>query len=158
MPFRHALREKKTYALVVEDEIDQRMLLMLVLQREGLHVVGAANGLEATKLIIDPAMYEEGTLPGIIFLDWEMPTMNGQEFLAAVSMMNETVRRIPIVLTTGRKIPNLPTNVELLKKPYTLEQLMECVRRHMDVLDIPGATPSQPPMRVFKKREEEVED
>lgn len=150
MPFRLELKERRTYALVVEDEVDMRMMLMLVLQREGLHVAGAANGLEAMKLLIDPAMHADATLPGIIFLDWEMPMMNGKEFLAAMSMMGPEVRQIPVVLTTAHKV-DAPPNVELLRKPYTLDQLMQVINNHLSVEHVP-ATPSQTVIRVTKKQ------
>lgn len=88
--------------LVDDDEDDQSIFLTIVEKvRPALHCATAWNGVDALNVlnISDP-------LPEIIFLDLNMPLMNGHQFLTEISK-NLKFRDIPIVvLSTSAHLPN----------------------------------------------------
>lgn len=80
-------------ALVVDDSISQRLLLAHMLSEIGLDVVSASDGNEA---IVE----FDKEMPDIIFLDIEMPNMNGVEAARIIrKKLGDTY--IPIVFVTG---------------------------------------------------------
>ena len=104
--------------LVVDDDADSReaILELLLMELPTLEIWMAPNGIEALRVL-------ESQLPDIILLDWEMPEMNGIEFLAKM-LKNERWKRIPVLMYTGAM--TLPENlkeamelgaVDFLRKP-----------------------------------------
>lgn len=69
--------EKKCNVLVVEDDFIMRSLALIILSELGYcdKIVTSSNGFEALESI------EINGLPDYIFLDLEMPEMNGYSFL-----------------------------------------------------------------------------
>jgi len=66
-------------AMVVDDSRAMRMILRRSLERFGFEVAQAGNGKEALEQI------QGGSQPVSLFLvDWNMPEMNGLEFVTAV--------------------------------------------------------------------------
>ena len=83
--------EKKI--LVVEDNEMNRVLLRDVLQYHGYDIIEAANGEEAIK--------EAGAhLPDLIFMDIQMPVMNGYEAIKALKS-NDKTKNIKIAALTS---------------------------------------------------------
>ena len=70
-------------ALVVDDSITMRRVTQRLLERNGLRVLTAKDGLEALDLLQDHQ-------PKIILLDVEMPRMDGYEFAGRVRANPET--------------------------------------------------------------------
>ncbi|HSF09901.1 MAG TPA: response regulator, partial [Nitrospirales bacterium] len=64
--------------LVVDDSVDCRMILRMALEREGYRCIEAANGIAALKL------FQEKPIDFII-TDFQMPHMDGCEFLEVIS-------------------------------------------------------------------------
>src|SRR5579885_1314273 len=98
------------YILVVEDDIDSRSTLMFCLQEADFKVVGAAHGLEALRVLVDAERRKH--LPSLLFLDINMPVMNGWELLGFMRMCSELCH-IPVCLTTAEPIPSNDTYVVL---------------------------------------------
>jgi two-component system chemotaxis response regulator CheY len=81
-------------ALIVDDSLESRMLLGKILIKEySAVIVEAADGKEA----LDKISIEK---PDIIFLDYEMPTMNGRDALIAIRS-NRRTRNIPVVIVSS---------------------------------------------------------
>ena len=80
-------------ALVVEDDPVNQDLLRSALEREGLKVVVASNGLEGLQRMAE-------VQPSIIFLDVLMPVMNGFQFIEELQK-REDWRQIPVVTLSG---------------------------------------------------------
>lgn len=116
--------------LVVDDHPVTREPLARLLQFEGFRTACAANGVEALAAV-------GRSKPDLILLDVMMPRMNGVEFL-------DRLRRdaggasIPVIGLTGAFDPNQLARLRelgvadvLTKARFTVEQLLECVRRHV---------------------------
>lgn len=81
--------------LVVEDNVDNRRILVYRLKRIGdFEILEASNGLEALALV-------ESSCPDLIFMDLKMPVMDGWEATRRIRTM-ELGRRIPIIALTAQ--------------------------------------------------------
>jgi two-component system chemotaxis response regulator CheY len=71
--------------MVIDDSRAMRLILKRIVAQVGFDVVEAANGREAMDYL--NAILESGDtarLPGLALVDWNMPEMNGLEFVSAV--------------------------------------------------------------------------
>jgi CheY-like chemotaxis protein len=111
-------------ALVIDDEEDTRYLLAELITTAGYSVRTAANGQEALDLL-------RHIRPHVIFVDLQMPVMNGAEFRQA-QRRDRALLEIPTVVLTGTNDePLLDLAIEeTLVKPARVKQLLEIVRRH----------------------------
>jgi two-component system, chemotaxis family, chemotaxis protein CheY len=111
--------------LVVEDDLQLRQAIELVLQDEGFSVATAADGEEG----VARARAER---PALVLLDWGLPILNGAAVAAAI---NETYGDVPIVLITadGRSVEKARQvgAREYLNKPFELDDLVDAVRRSL---------------------------
>ena len=79
--------------LIVDDEVQNRKLLEVLLQPEGYRTLTAANGEEALRLIADHS-------PDLILLDIMMPGIDGYE-LAVILKADAETSHIPIIMVTA---------------------------------------------------------
>ena len=123
-----APREKadaRPTALVVDDSITVRRVTQRLLERNGLRVLTARDGLDAIAVLAEH-------LPDIILLDIEMPRMDGYEVAAQVRNDPRT-RDIPIIMITSRvgekhRARAIELGVsDYLGKPYQEAQLLEAI-------------------------------
>lgn len=70
------------HALVIDDSRAMRMILSRTLTGLGFEVAQAGDGREALDVIATGA--DTGQLPSVCLVDWNMPVMNGLEFVTAV--------------------------------------------------------------------------
>ncbi|UQX89583.1 response regulator [Jatrophihabitans telluris] len=68
--------------MVVDDSRAMRMILKRILTTEGFSVSEAGNGREALDVL--ETLGAEDTTPELALVDWNMPEMNGLEFIKAV--------------------------------------------------------------------------
>lgn len=128
--------EKKTArALLVDDDEASNFIHKLLLNRSGVvnQIDTALNGQEAITLLSDCLEHwDEGHCwPDYIFLDLNMPIMNGWEFLNKVNGFLGKVDHFPkIFLLTSSINPDdeiraqtIPSVTQFLKKPLTLDVL-----------------------------------
>jgi CheY-like chemotaxis protein len=80
--------------LVVDDQPDNRELLMRRLEREGFRVVGAESGRQALDHV-------KGAPVSLILLDVMMPGMSGIEVLQAVRETH-TASALPVIMVTAK--------------------------------------------------------
>ena len=123
-----APREKvdaRPTALVVDDSITVRRVTQRLLERNGLRVLTARDGLDAIAVLAEH-------LPDIILLDIEMPRMDGYEVAAQVRNDPRT-KDIPIIMITSRvgekhRARAIELGVsDYLGKPYQEAQLLEAI-------------------------------
>lgn len=77
-PVREEERERYVRALVIDDSKAVRRILGEILQELGFEVWEAANGREALRLL------KEVEAADLALVDWNMPEMDGIEFVRAV--------------------------------------------------------------------------
>jgi CheY-like chemotaxis protein len=106
--------------LVVDDDADTRSAIGEVLAAEGFTMAFASNGREALDAL------ENGPLPDLILLDWRMPVMDGEEFLARFDTQAERVA-IPLIIFTALRLHGPTGHRRTIRKPIDLEELVSTV-------------------------------
>ena len=112
--------------LIVDDEIQNRKLLEILLRPEGYRTLTAANGEEALAMIAENP-------PDLILLDIMMPGIDGYE-VAAILKAGPSTANIPIIMVTaladrGARIAGLSAGAEeFLTKPVDRTELWLRVR------------------------------
>jgi chemosensory pili system protein ChpA (sensor histidine kinase/response regulator) len=117
--------DRRTFALVVDDSITVRRVTQRLLERNGMRVMTAKDGVDALAIL-------EEHVPDVILLDIEMPRMDGYEVAAHVRG-NERLKDVPIVMITSRvgekhraRAIELGVN-DYLGKPYQENQLLDAI-------------------------------
>jgi CheY-like chemotaxis protein len=88
-------REKSPLTiLVIEDHVDQRELLAVVLQREGYRVITAENGVEALEKLAHANAQ-------IVLSDIMMPRLDGFELIRQIRS-DSALKNIYLILITAR--------------------------------------------------------
>jgi two-component system phosphate regulon response regulator PhoB len=112
--------------LIVEDELVTQRLIAAGLERAGYRVLRAANVEEAEVAI-------RGELPGLMLLDWVLPTASGVTFLRELRTDRRT-RQMPIIMLTGRseetdKVTGLEAGADdYLTKPFSHRELLARIK------------------------------
>jgi two-component system, chemotaxis family, chemotaxis protein CheY len=118
-------------ALVVEDSTTIRMILRKFLGKLGFDVVEAGNGREGLDRL------REMTQTDVVLVDWNMPEMNGIDFVRAVRA-DHGYDVLPLVMvTTNSELENVAEALsaganEYVMKPFTLDM----IREKMELLGI----------------------
>lgn len=81
-------------ALIVDDELSNRIILKSFLKKIGYSVTQAENGAQALELFCDDQ-------PDMVFMDVMMPVMDGHEAVRRIREI-ETTKFVPIIFLTAR--------------------------------------------------------
>jgi chemosensory pili system protein ChpA (sensor histidine kinase/response regulator) len=117
--------DRRTFALVVDDSITVRRVTQRLLERNGMRVLTARDGMDAVALLAEH-------VPDIILLDIEMPRMDGYEVAAHVRS-DPRLHDIPIIMITSRvgdkhRARAIELGVDdYLGKPYQESQLIDAI-------------------------------
>jgi CheY-like chemotaxis protein len=110
--------------LVIDDDLDIRDALAMVLAAEGHEVQTASDGVKALDQL------RGGARPSLILLDMMMPCLDGAGFMKAVQGDPQTAD-IPVVILTGhpaaRKEAAELGAAGFLAKPVELNELLSTV-------------------------------
>jgi len=118
-------RDERIFAMVVDDSITVRRVTQRLLERNGMRVITANDGLEALSLL-------QEHVPDVILLDIEMPRMDGYEVAAHVRN-DPRLADVPIIMVTSRvgekhRARAIELGVDdYLGKPYQESQLLDSV-------------------------------
>src|SRR6266700_1774846 len=83
--------------MVIDDSPTIRKIVETCLRREGFHVIGFADGVEALKWLVSP----QGCPPDLLLLDINLPKMDGYE-VARHLKAKPQYKSIPIIMLTRR--------------------------------------------------------
>ncbi|WXA98867.1 response regulator [Pendulispora brunnea] len=112
--------------LVVDDDVDIRETISMILEDEGYTVACASNGREALDYL------REHRAPNLILLDLMMPVMDGVEFCNR-QRQDPRLANIPVVIVTASgqaKEQSAALNAKaFIYKPLALDTLLEKVEQ-----------------------------
>ena len=110
--------------LIVDDLRTNRMIIGIILKNEGHVVYESTNGLDAldclSKNIID-----------LVFMDIEMPIMNGIETTVFIRGMENAISEIPIIAITSHSPEEFDKNFKKygfnahMTRPFTREKVIQ---------------------------------
>lgn len=121
-------------ALVIDDSAVIRTVLTRILTGLGFEVVTAGHGKEALERLSEGARFD------IALVDWNMPEMNGYEFIKSVRASVDW-RDLPLMMvTTETEMEQVVRALaaganEYLMKPFTAEMVQE----KLQILGIGGS-------------------
>lgn len=118
--------------LIVEDDVDIRNHVSQALELEDYETVVVGNGQEALDYLLG---ITEEKYPSCILLDLMMPIMDGRTFMQVIhEKYQSTLGKISIIVATAKGGPtnpgDLPYAMEMVKKPFELEELYRVVNEH----------------------------
>lgn len=96
------VRHQPMGVLLIDDDADCRMLIRDAIgeRSESYTIYEACNGVEALELLNRRGGEDQEPLPGLIFMDVEMPILDGLETLRRIKS-DPRLRQIPVVMMTG---------------------------------------------------------
>ena len=111
-------------ALVLDDSRAMRMILRRILVDCGFDVVEAGDGAEGL------AVVDRGPVPDIALIDWNMPVMDGLQFVTSVRARPELRQMTLMMVTTesehGQIVRALAAGAhEYVIKPFTADAIMD---------------------------------
>jgi CheY-like chemotaxis protein len=109
--------------LVVEDELNVRLLISFILEQMGWNVVEAQSGVDALDVLGSDEAFD------LVITDILMPYVNGIEL---IEILKREYPHIPILVTSA----HAPESIEALEKgadrslpkPFSKQQLVDSVR------------------------------
>lgn len=115
--------------MVIDDSQTIRKTAESILTKEGYTVVAASDGYEALGKIVDHQ-------PDLIFIDIMMPRLDGYQVCALIKG-NAKFRATPAIMLSSkdgvfdRARGRIVGSDEYLTKPFTKEELIGAVRKHL---------------------------
>ena len=112
------------HALIIDDSSATRMILREILSSHGFDIVEAENGKQALEQLAD---HDDITLA---LVDWNMPEMNGYEFLIEARKDSKFDGVLMMMVTTETDMSKVSQALEAganeyVMKPFTKEILGE---------------------------------
>ena len=113
------------YALVIDDSRAMRRIVGKIVSRLGFEVLEAENGVEGlTQLEANSSEIE------VVLVDWNMPVMNGLDFVKQVRANQEFEKHKLVMVTTETEPTQMARALmagvdEFVMKPFTEEILVE---------------------------------
>lgn len=114
--------------LIVEDDIYILESLEAIFEMEHYPVLKASNGQEALDLL--KAIKNPSDYPGVIYVDYMMPVMNGQKFVNETQSEanNFPFKDIPVVILSAGLSQMVGKITGRVDKPATIEELLSFAR------------------------------
>lgn len=111
-------------ALVVDDSRAMRMILSRIMRKQGYDVIEAGDGQEALDLL------NGGARPEVALVDWNMPNVDGLQFVTQVRKVREYRSMTLMMVTTeseyGQIVRALAAGAhEYVIKPFTDDAIVE---------------------------------
>jgi len=113
--------------LIVDDETNLRRTLAEILRTRGYATLEAGDGAEAIELLRE-------AVPGLIFTDWKMPGIGGEEVLRYVRS-NQCLESVPVIVITAFGSSHSAIEAvrlgayDFVTKPFDLEEIALTAKR-----------------------------
>jgi two-component system chemotaxis response regulator CheY len=114
-------------AMVVDDSRPIRRIEGAILRELGFEIIEAGNGRQALERL------QDGELPIVILVDWNMPEMNGLDFIRAVRSEARFKDIVMLMVTTEIETSQMLRALnagahDYLMKPFQPEGLVDKLR------------------------------
>ena len=111
-------------ALIIDDSRTMRMIIGRIIRELGFEITEAGDGLEALKRL------EEGCMPDLLLVDWNMPEMDGYEFVKALRENPAYDTAKVVMVTTESELGQISKALdaganEYVMKPFTADVIRE---------------------------------
>ncbi len=119
-------------ALIIDDSRGMRSILRRMLQQLGFNTEEAANGREGLDRL------QQNGAPELVLVDWNLPVMNGLEFIRA-ARADRAYDAVPLLMvTTETELSQITLAIEsganeYMMKPFT----QEILRDKLELLGLP---------------------
>jgi len=117
--------------LIVDDIFSNRLLLSSTLEGMGIKSESVGDGQKAIKLL-------ENEEFGMVFLDIEMPVMNGIETVRHIRKeMPYLTDKLPVIALTAHNPTEYGDDIntagfsEIVSKPYSVEKLSKLIKKYL---------------------------
>jgi CheY-like chemotaxis protein/PAS domain-containing protein len=130
------LEMRRKHVLLVDNNPSARLILSKMLHTMGLEVQEAESGLRALKLVQEAS--DAGSPFEVVYLDWQMPGMDGFEVARRLALLSNPPC---VVMITGYGHEPIFRDAErkdidmVLLKPVSASQLMDATLRALSGLD-----------------------
>jgi CheY-like chemotaxis protein len=133
------MNKKYKCVLLVDDDEATNFINRLAIRKAAFaeKIVIVRNGLEALEYLRSEAYDREYVEPDFIFLDINMPVMNGWEFLEAYQQLQHRPHAPLIVMLTtslnpddAEKAGNITAITEFRHKPLTISMLQDILAKY----------------------------
>jgi len=130
--------------LIVDDELNMRLVLSAMLKKEGFEISSASNGREALQIL-------QTNNIDVVITDLKMPDIDGMELLTVIS---DRYPEIPVIMITAHG--TIATAVEALKKgafdyitkPFDLDDLKNIISKAVKTRALKESELSLPPAEI----------
>ncbi len=119
--------------LIVDDIFSNRLLLSSTLESMGIKSESVGDGQKAIKLL-------ENEKFGMVFLDIEMPVMNGIETVRYIRREMPNLKdNLPIIALTAHNPTEYGEDIntagfsEVVSKPYSVEKLSRLIKKYLEM-------------------------
>lgn len=118
--------------LLVEDDLEMRLMLASALRQDGHTVIEAGNGDEALEWLgVGVLEGEPNRLPDLVVSDIRLPYFSGLDIAEGLQLSPE---RVPVILITGFGDPETHAEARrigahcVLDKPFAIDDLRAAIR------------------------------
>jgi CheY-like chemotaxis protein len=128
------MTERKITCLLIDDDVDDQEIFMLALTQvnKKFNCMAVNNGYEALQ-----QLKKIPVLPDYIFLDLNMPRMNGKECLKELKK-NERLQNIPVIIySTSSSLSDINDTrrlgaADFITKPFSMKDLIDTLCSFFD--------------------------
>jgi len=136
------VNKKLNCILLIDDDDATNFIHQVIIKKAKIaeQVVTTLNGKQGLDFLTNSGKYhnKETPLPSIVFLDINMPVMDGWEFMEAYQGLSESMKNqiILVMLTTSydpddkERAQRIPEISEFEKKPLTFDMLNRLMEKH----------------------------
>ncbi|WP_339701351.1 response regulator [uncultured Roseivirga sp.] len=136
------MNKKLNCILLIDDDDATNFIHQVIVKKAKIteKIVTTFNGKQALEYLTNSGKYAntENTLPSLIFLDINMPVMDGWEFIRAYQGLPESIKNqvVIVMLTTSydpddkEKAQQIHEIAEFDKKPLTFEMLDKIIEKY----------------------------